>query len=266
MVVRLVKTNIVTLRANGDVVISSGGWRTHSTIQCINTALNILAPGLVVSRTWLVTDGVDLSVHFKDGMTVPCAGRSGQMSIKLTLEPMEAEEATQDEPAVVATVEVAGTVEVDATEERLRAELNAMKLSALVRRATDEGVDLEDADDDKAMIVALLLTASASRTQPTGDAEVVGRKSTLDEALTVELERLDSDDSDEPATAAAEGNTAAAKLEDVDDGDVDELGLEAKDIALVAAQAGVSRAKAVQSLRENDGDIVSAIVIPLHFS
>merc|ERR1712124_230736 len=52
----------------------------------------------------------------------------------------------------------------------------------------------------------------------------------------------------------------AAKVEDVDDGDVDESGLEAKDIELVATQAGVSRAKAVKSLRENDGDIVNAIM------
>merc|ERR1712188_231287 len=52
----------------------------------------------------------------------------------------------------------------------------------------------------------------------------------------------------------------AAKGEDVDDGDVDESGLEAKDIELVATQAGVSRAKAVKSLRENDGDIVNAIM------
>merc|ERR1712147_133202 len=46
----------------------------------------------------------------------------------------------------------------------------------------------------------------------------------------------------------------------VDDGDDDESGLEAKDIELVATQAGVSRAKAVKSLRENDGDIVNAIM------
>jgi NACalpha-BTF3-like transcription factor len=52
------------------------------------------------------------------------------------------------------------------------------------------------------------------------------------------------------------------KVEDVDEGDVDESGLEAKDIELVATQAGVSRAKAVKSLRENEGDIVNAIMVP----
>ena len=47
-----------------------------------------------------------------------------------------------------------------------------------------------------------------------------------------------------------------------DDGDedVDESGVEAKDIDLVVSQANVSRAKAVKALRANDGDIVNAIM------
>ncbi|KAK9154569.1 hypothetical protein Sjap_002049 [Stephania japonica] len=45
-----------------------------------------------------------------------------------------------------------------------------------------------------------------------------------------------------------------------DDEDVDETGVEPKDIELVMTQAGVSRAKAVKSLKAADGDIVSAIM------
>ncbi|CAN4125649.1 unnamed protein product [Withania somnifera] len=45
-----------------------------------------------------------------------------------------------------------------------------------------------------------------------------------------------------------------------DDEDVDETGVEAKDIELVMTQAGVSRAKAVKALKAADGDIVSAIM------
>ena len=51
----------------------------------------------------------------------------------------------------------------------------------------------------------------------------------------------------------------AQKDEDEDDGEeVDDTGLEAKDIELVMAQASVSRKKAVKALKENDNDIVSA--------
>ncbi|KAM0060990.1 putative nascent polypeptide-associated complex NAC domain, NAC A/B domain superfamily [Helianthus debilis subsp. tardiflorus] len=45
-----------------------------------------------------------------------------------------------------------------------------------------------------------------------------------------------------------------------DDEDVDETGVEPKDIELVMTQAGVSRPKAVKALKAADGDILSAIM------
>lgn len=45
-----------------------------------------------------------------------------------------------------------------------------------------------------------------------------------------------------------------------DDEDVDETGVEPKDIELVMTQAGVSRSKAVKALKAAHGDIVSAIM------
>lgn len=45
-----------------------------------------------------------------------------------------------------------------------------------------------------------------------------------------------------------------------DDEDVDEHGVEPKDIELVMTQAGVTRSKAVTALKAADGDIVSAIM------
>ena len=50
-------------------------------------------------------------------------------------------------------------------------------------------------------------------------------------------------------------------LEEIEnDEEVDESGVEPKDIDLVMSQAGVSRAKAVNALKKNDGDIVNAIM------
>ncbi|KAK9075915.1 hypothetical protein SSX86_004245 [Deinandra increscens subsp. villosa] len=54
----------------------------------------------------------------------------------------------------------------------------------------------------------------------------------------------------------AEQTAAAAQ----DDEDVDETGVEPKDIELVMTQAGVSRSKAVKALKSAEGDIVSAIM------
>ena len=60
------------------------------------------------------------------------------------------------------------------------------------------------------------------------------------------------------AVAAAEAPAAAS--DDAEDGDVDETGVEAKDIELVMQQASVSRAKAVSALKKNQNDIVNAIM------
>lgn len=51
------------------------------------------------------------------------------------------------------------------------------------------------------------------------------------------------------------------ELEEAGEDDVDEDGLEAKDIEMVVTQANVSRAKAIKALRENDGDMVNAIMV-----
>ncbi|MQL86533.1 hypothetical protein Taro_019067 [Colocasia esculenta] len=45
-----------------------------------------------------------------------------------------------------------------------------------------------------------------------------------------------------------------------DDEEVDETGVEPKDVELVMTQAGVSRPKAVKALKAAEGDIVSAIM------
>jgi nascent polypeptide-associated complex subunit alpha len=63
--------------------------------------------------------------------------------------------------------------------------------------------------------------------------------------------------------ATVPSQPAAAGMPDlaaVDEGDVDETGLEGKDIDLVVSQAGCSRAAAVAALKENDGDLVNSIM------
>ena len=53
---------------------------------------------------------------------------------------------------------------------------------------------------------------------------------------------------------------ASGDLELEEDEEVDESGVEPKDIELVMTQAGVSRSKAVLALRSANGDIVHAIM------
>ena len=49
--------------------------------------------------------------------------------------------------------------------------------------------------------------------------------------------------------------------EDDEDEEVDESGVEDKDIELVMSQANVSRSKAVKALKNNSNDIVNAIMV-----
>ena len=55
---------------------------------------------------------------------------------------------------------------------------------------------------------------------------------------------------------APEANEPAAESDE----ELDESDLDSKDIELVVQQAGVSRSKAIQALRNNDKDIVNAIM------
>ncbi|KAL4557238.1 hypothetical protein LXL04_035411 [Taraxacum kok-saghyz] len=53
---------------------------------------------------------------------------------------------------------------------------------------------------------------------------------------------------------------AAAQADEEEEEEVDETGVEIRDIDLVMTQAGVSRSKAVKALKTHNGDIVSAIM------
>ncbi|MEW5307243.1 MAG: hypothetical protein WDW38_002515 [Sanguina aurantia] len=61
-----------------------------------------------------------------------------------------------------------------------------------------------------------------------------------------------------PEPEAVASRVAAPVVEE--EGDVDESGVETKDVELVMTQANVSRSKAVRALKNADGDIVSAIM------
>ena len=61
-------------------------------------------------------------------------------------------------------------------------------------------------------------------------------------------------------SAAPEASKPAVAAADEDDGEVDASGLQEKEIDIVMTQAGVSRARAVKALKNNNGDIVNSIM------
>ncbi|OQR96931.1 nascent polypeptide-associated complex subunit alpha-like protein [Achlya hypogyna] len=62
------------------------------------------------------------------------------------------------------------------------------------------------------------------------------------------------------AAPAVEAKAEVEAAVEEEDAEVDETGVDAKDIQLVMSQSGVSRAKAVAALKSNDNDIVNAIM------
>mgnify|MGYP001188419504 CR=1 FL=1 len=71
-------------------------------------------------------------------------------------------------------------------------------------------------------------------------------------------QRAPGSSSGQPGGAPAAPQQAIEEVEN--DEEVDESGVEPKDVDLVMSQAGVSRAKAIKALKTNDGDIVNAIM------
>ncbi len=67
----------------------------------------------------------------------------------------------------------------------------------------------------------------------------------------------------QPSEMGGQGTAPApqpAIPEDDEDEEIDEEGVEEKDIELVISQANVSRSKAVKALKNNSNDIVNAIM------
>ncbi|KAG0173482.1 hypothetical protein DFQ28_007119 [Apophysomyces sp. BC1034] len=64
----------------------------------------------------------------------------------------------------------------------------------------------------------------------------------------------------EQTEAEAPAAVEAVAEEEEDEGEVDATGVDEKDIALVISQANVSRNKAIKALKNNDNDIVQAIM------
>jgi len=98
-----------------------------------------------------------------------------------------------------------------------------------------------------------------------GEAKIEDLNSQAQAAAAKDLQAVENASNIEADLAAAANERAGgadeSKKDDDDDGEeVDDQGLESKDIELVMAQANVSRKKAVKALKENDNDIVNSIM------
>ncbi|XP_058105793.1 nascent polypeptide-associated complex subunit alpha-like protein 1 [Magnolia sinica] len=94
---------------------------------------------------------------------------------------------------------------------------------------------------------------------PTSDTYVIFGEAKIED-LSSQLQTQAAEQFKAPDLTHVISNKPESSAMAQDDEDVDETGVEPKDIELVTTQAGVSRSKAVKALRAADGDIVSAIM------
>ncbi len=99
---------------------------------------------------------------------------------------------------------------------------------------------------------------------PTSDTYVIFGEAKIEDltaqAQSNAAEQFRAPDMSTPVSAETADVRSAPAAADDDTEEVDETGVEAKDIELVMSQADVSRSKAVKALKANDNDIVNAIM------
>jgi len=94
-----------------------------------------------------------------------------------------------------------------------------------------------------------------------GEAKIEDLNSQAQAQAAQQMANIDTDHSGHDHGKGKAVDNKKEEEEEEDDGeDMDEEGLEDKDISLVMQQAGVSRKKAVKALKENDNDIVNSIM------
>lgn len=95
-----------------------------------------------------------------------------------------------------------------------------------------------------------------------GDAKIEDISNPSVEKAVEELEELQTQDEKVTTTPEENDKDSVEPQENKEsDEDLDETGVEPKDVELVMAQAGCTKNAAIKALKENNGDIVNAIMV-----
>eukprot|EP00322_Chrysochromulina_rotalis_P010539 CAMPEP_0115871748 /NCGR_PEP_ID=MMETSP0287-20121206/23052_1 /TAXON_ID=412157 /ORGANISM="Chrysochromulina rotalis, Strain UIO044" /LENGTH=475 /DNA_ID=CAMNT_0003326611 /DNA_START=25 /DNA_END=1449 /DNA_ORIENTATION=+ len=90
VVVKLHASEIVRLRpSTGELTLTSGGWRTTSTLEALNTSILDLVPSpkielVATAEDWSVRDERGVTIPFVDGMAIPTLAENPLRSARLS--------------------------------------------------------------------------------------------------------------------------------------------------------------------------------------
>lgn len=94
---------------------------------------------------------------------------------------------------------------------------------------------------------------------PTADSYIIFGEAKIED-LAAKQAQMNAETSQQRQRANVEGQSQQGSANTASDEAVDETGIDAKDIALVIDQAHCTRAQAVTALRNNNNDLVNAIM------
>merc|ERR1712025_1309783 len=181
---------------------------------------------------------------------------------------LEGADETAADPAAAAVAAAAGLQEEGVTKaKQSRGEKKARKIMSKLGLKQITGVSRVTVRKSKNIL--FVINKPDVYKNPASDTYIVfGEAKIEDLSQQAQMEaasKFKAAEAPQPSEMGATGTTGAAAPqpaipEEDDDEEVDESGVEDKDIELVMSQANVSRSKAVKALKNNSNDIVNAIM------
>lgn len=154
-------------------------------------------------------------------------------------------------------------IDIVSKAKQTRGEKKARKIMSKLGLKPVQGVDRVTIRKSKNIL--FVISSPDVYKNPHSDTYIVFGEAKIEDlsqqATMAAAERFKASESTTTGTdSTSTGTTVAPIAEEEDEDGVDETGVDEKDIEIVMSQANVSRAKAIRALRNNQSDIVNAIM------
>jgi nascent polypeptide-associated complex subunit alpha len=173
-------------------------------------------------------------------------------------EPRVEEVDSDDEVPELEEVQETANVDITASNTQSRGEKKSRKAMSKMGLKPVEGINRVTIKKSKNMLIAI--DRPDVFKSPTSDTYIVFGEAKVEDLAKQGQQQAAQQYSQAPPAASQAKPAAASAAASSDDSNVDESGVDPKDIELVVGQAGCTRGQAVVALRNNDSDIVNAIM------
>mgnify|MGYP003959169027 CR=1 FL=1 len=170
-------------------------------------------------------------------------------------EPRVEEVDSDDEVPELEEVQETANVDITASNTQSRGEKKSRKAMSKMGLKPVEGINRVTIKKSKNMLIAI--DRPDVFKSPTSETYIIFGEAKVEDLSKQNQQAAAQQYNQAPAASTQPKPVASAST---DDANVDETGVDPKDIELVVGQAGCTRGQAVVALRNNDSDIVNAIM------